>query len=340
MIIILLILLIISCIGLMRTNNQEDCLKKEYTDSIKGIFIIIVFYSHIIPILTSAGVAFSPILDYPSNRLIHRIGQLMVVMFLFYSGYGVMESIRNKGDVYVKAIPIKRVLSTLANYAIAVTVFLVMNKLLGINYSFKQYILSLVAWESIGQSNWYIFAILFCYISTYISFSVFRKVRSAFYANCLLILLYIVVLYQFKEEWWYNTIPAYAAGMFVSINRDKILSLLNRLYPVCLIVLILAFILCFHFRSMTIIYLVLSIVFALLMLTITYRYVIKSHVLGWCGKNLFQLYIYQRLPMVALSTLFPQIVRLHTYLYVFACLAITLLIAATVKPFSIKANKK
>lgn len=340
MIVILLILLILSCIGLNRANNHEDCLKKEYTDSIKGIFIIVVFYSHILPFLEDAGAEFSPILDNPSNRLIHRIGQLMVVMFLFYSGYGVMESIKNKGDKYVKAIPVKRVLSTLVNYAIAVTVFLVMDILLGIDFSLKQYLLSLVAWESIGQSNWYIFAILYCYISTFISFSIISNKKHAFYANALLLLIYIIVLYIFKERWWYNTVPAYLAGMIVSLNKKEILSMLDKHYAGCIIVLTCLFVLCFHFRNLTVFYLILSFIFALLLLTITYKFVIKSHILSWCGKNLFQLYIYQRLPMVALLTLFPEMVTSHPYLYVSVCLTITVLIAATIKPLSIKVKDK
>ena len=110
MIVILLILLVLSCIGLKKTDNHDMCLDRNCTESIKGIFIIIVFYSHILPFLEEAGVEYSPVLDIPSNTLIHRIGQLMVVMFLFYSGYGVMESIMKKGNEYVRAIPVKRVL--------------------------------------------------------------------------------------------------------------------------------------------------------------------------------------------------------------------------------------
>ena len=51
MIFILLILLALTVIGLRRADGQEACLKKEHTDAIKGIFIIIVFYSHILPYL-------------------------------------------------------------------------------------------------------------------------------------------------------------------------------------------------------------------------------------------------------------------------------------------------
>ena len=184
--IFLLILLALLLFGLKKADAKDACLKKEHTDAVKGFFIIIVLYSHILPYLTSSGVSFSPILDVPANKIIKMTGQLMVVMFLFYSGYGVMESIMKKGNEYVRAIPVKRVLSTLVNYAIAVMVFLVMNKLIGIHFPVKQYILSFVAWESVGQSNWYIFAILCCYVSTFVSFTLFSDKKHALYANAFL----------------------------------------------------------------------------------------------------------------------------------------------------------
>ena len=43
---------------------------------------------------------------------------LMVTMFLFYSGYGVFESIKKKKEKYINTIPKRRFLKTLINFAI------------------------------------------------------------------------------------------------------------------------------------------------------------------------------------------------------------------------------
>lgn len=335
MIMILLILLALTCIGLKRTDAHEECLRKENTDAIKGFFIIIVFYSHILPYLTNSGVSFSPILDIPFNRIIRLTGQLMVVMFLFYSGYGVMESIRVKGDGYIQSIPVKRVLSTLVNYDIAVIVFLCMNLLLGIHYPAGKYALSLIAWDSVGQSNWYIFAILCCYASTFISFSLFRKQMYAFASTVFLLLIYIVVMHEFKETWWYNIILSYPAGMTVSLYKKQLLSVLERHYVISVTALMLLFIPLFHYRSFTPVHLAVSVIFAFLIFSVSYKVVINNRILSWCGKNLFMLYVYQRIPMIALSTLFPYFVRLHPYIYVTCCLAVTLLFAVLIKPVSV-----
>ncbi len=340
MIFILLILLAFTVIGLKRADGQDACLKKEHTDAIKGIFIIIVFYSHILPYLTNSGVSFSPILDIPANKVIRMMGQLMVVMFLFYSGYGVMESIQVKGQDYIRAIPSKRILSTLVNYAIAIAVFLCMNLLLGVHYPIKQYILSLIAWESVGQSNWYIFAIVCCYLSTYLSFALFKQKQTAFVVTALLLLIYIIAICHFKETWWYNIILSYPAGMAVSLYKKELLSLLERHYFISFSVLLLMFLPLYHFRSTTVIHLAASVVFAFLVFTATYKWVIRSKVLSWCGKNLFQLYVYQRIPMIALSILYPETVKDYPYLYVTACLSITLLLAFLIKPISVTIKRK
>lgn len=340
MIIILIILLALTCVGLKRTDVQEECLKKEYTDAIKGIFIIIVFYSHLLPYLTNSGVSFSPILDIPSNKIIRLLGQLMVVMFLFYSGYGVMESIRIKGDGYIRSIPCKRVLSTLVNYDIAVIVFLCMNLLLGIHYSAGKYALSLIAWDSVGQSNWYIFAIVCCYASTFISFTLFKKHLYAFASTVFLLLIYVVVMHEFKETWWYNIILSYPAGMSVSLYKKPLFSILERYYVISITALLLLFIPLFHYRNNTPVYLAAAVIFAFLIFVVSYKVVINNRILSWCGKNLFQLYVYQRIPMIALSTLFPNYVRLYPYIYVACCLIVTFLFAALIKPLSITSKKQ
>ena len=345
MIIYLAILIILACLGVKKSSSQDMCLKKEQTDAIKGLFIMIVFYCHIIPYLTSAGVQFSPILDIPANHLVcQRTGQLMVVMFLFYSGYGVTESIQSKGKEYIKSIPLKRILSTLINYDIAIVIIFIINLILGIQHTPKQYILTLIAWDSIGLSNWYIFAILYCYLASYISFSVNKNLRNAFLLTISLLLLYILLIVRLKgpdKSFWFNTIMAYPVGMAVSIYKKSIFSLLEKHYLPSLAVLTILFVLSFHYRSInSTVYQITSVIFAFLVFVITYKLVIESHILTWCGKNLFQIYIYQRLPMIVILHLFPQMVRLHPYFYLSCCLAITILLALAIKPISIGSKKR
>ena len=59
--------------------TSDHYLSRETTVSVNGLFIIIVFFSHI-----QSYIALPPAVHGVTSGL----GQLMVAMFLFYSGYG------------------------------------------------------------------------------------------------------------------------------------------------------------------------------------------------------------------------------------------------------------
>lgn len=174
---IIISLLLLSGITFFKTDCYEGYISKEQKEQcnrIKGFFIVVVFCRHIAPYLADAGYDFSLLGDNLFCLIDGRIGQLLVVMFLFYSGYGVMESIKKKGSAYVDCIPKRRLLTTLANFDVAILLFLLVNLCLGIHYDMQVILLSFIGWESVGNSNWYIFVILCCYLSTYITFKVTR----------------------------------------------------------------------------------------------------------------------------------------------------------------------
>lgn len=161
--------LVLYNIGISVRKQHPDFLSKEKTDSIKGIFILIVFLSHISEYFAAAGADLSAWHDKLLFLIPKAFGQLMVVMFLFYSGYGVMESIKKKGIEYINRIPRKRVLNTLLNYDVAVVIFAATGLMIGNEASMSSFCLSLTAWDSVGNSNWYIFIILVCYLLTFLT---------------------------------------------------------------------------------------------------------------------------------------------------------------------------
>ena len=63
---------------------KNDYMSRENTTSVNGLFILLVFLNHIQSYVT---------LPEGFHRLTLAFGQLMVAMFLFYSGYGVTLSL-------------------------------------------------------------------------------------------------------------------------------------------------------------------------------------------------------------------------------------------------------
>lgn len=77
---------------------NNNYLEISRTNSIKGIFILLVFLSHARNYIS----AYAEYSQNPLNGIYdifqNHLGQGVVIMFLFYSGYGVMESIKRKGQ--------------------------------------------------------------------------------------------------------------------------------------------------------------------------------------------------------------------------------------------------
>lgn len=328
--IVLLLFLCLYGIQFGKNNAYKGYISKGRSNSIKGVFILLIFIGHIKKYIVDAGYEYHGIGDTVFQTIFNLIGQLVVVMFLFYSGYGVMENIRKKGNVYVKAMPKHRVMNTLLNFDVAVCFFLVVNLLIGKEVTVKEFLLSLAAWGSLGNSNWYIFAILVCYIATSI-IARFAKTEKTLLGGVFVTLTIVAWgLMLVKESWWYNTLWAYPTGMFYSINKTKLEDLANRKWTLVTGILLVLFcaIYVIPFGAAGFKHNALSIVFALLVVVLTMRIRIDNKVLQWCGEKLFPLYIYQRIPMIVFATVLPAwMLNVQPLLYIGICFLSTLVLA-------------
>lgn len=210
-------LLVISRLRFQANIFFPDYLSFDTTNAIKGIFIALVFINHVIPYIFNSGYVFDD--GFASKLFLFTnsfVGQWIVAMFLFYSGYGVMESILKKGHNYLNSLPRKRILTTLVNFNIAVALFAIISLFIPNNYTIKDYLWSFIGWESIGNSNWYIFVIMLCYLITYLSFRKYATKNIHIHIGALgCIILFTVLLLSFlKPTWWYDTMLCFAAGVF------------------------------------------------------------------------------------------------------------------------------
>lgn len=305
-------------------DNSAQALSVGQTQSIKGIFVVTIFFSHFCPYVT-----LDKWFDVPMVEYCHWLGQLMVVPFLFYSGYGIFESVKKKGAPYVKDFPKKRILKTLLHFDIAVMMFLLYDVFFAPEYlSLSKILLSLVAWEAVGNSNWFIFAILFAYVSGYLGLLVFRGnlPRTAVLVT-ILCLLYIVVVSRFKERYWIDTIMSFPLGCYVSLFKDKLVVRKHVLWVALVAVSLFALMAAkngmipsFYGRTQTA-----MVAFSLLLVFLSMRVKMESRILSWFGAQVFGIYILQRLPMNFGKYLHWN--EQNIYLYFLFCLAVTLLLA-------------
>lgn len=254
-----------------------------------------------------------------------------------------MEAIYKKGITYLNTFPRKRILNVLINFDVAVLLSILINTSLGKYFSYSEYILSLTGWTSVGNSNWYIFVILICYLLTFITFRYTTTIPSLFRKWSIFTILSlgcIVTLYFFKPCYWYDTMLCFSFGMLYSLYKDKIFSFVSAHYAFVISILSLCAVLMLKYGYLLggFSYNIFSILFCFWIITITIKVDIsKNPFLKWCGNNLFPLYIYQRIPMIILSTISGGIlVDSFPIIYISLCFVITLLITEFYKYWTIK----
>lgn len=339
---ILLLTIVLCGLSFNKGGFYNDYIDIKQTNAIKGIFIILVFVRHVLQYVYDSGYSFSNYGDHYVEMLDGMLKQLLVAYFLFCSGYGVMESIKKKGENYIGSIPRKRIAVTLVNFDIAVLIFFAADLLIGSPVSVTQFLQSLISWESIGNSNWYIFAILYCYAASYISFSAFNNSKNGTGKSvCLLFalcIIYLVAMQYFKPSHWYNTIFCYPAGLLFSNYRHHIKTNPISRYLFALTLLIVFFIITYMYDdSFGIAHNICSIVFCLIIVFCNMKIKVENIVLSWMGSNLFPLYIYQRLPMMLIYYFAgARFVSQYPNLYIYASLLLTIAIAYMYKFIRIK----
>lgn len=337
MIVVFAIYVVLALQNVKFVANESNVLSFDQTNALKGIGIMTVFFNHMYnDYLSPHGVLHHPYLDEPFVYFETLATVLFVGMFLFFSGYGVLESIKKKGALYVNQMPVKRLMTTLVNFDIAVFVFLLASLLLKVSYSTNCVILSFTGWESIGNSNWYIFAILCNYLITYISFKLFSSRKKALISSFLLVGVYYILMEKYKFPWWYNTIFCYPAGMLYSEYKETINLFCEKKYLLSLAVISVLFIVFYKFSSNSVFCNIGAIAFSLLCVLFSMKVRLNSKVLIWLGANLFPIYIYQRLPMYVIDKTIPELINNAPLFFCVICIIITLIIGRYIPVFKFK----
>jgi len=172
------------------------------------------------------------------------------------------------------------------------------------------------------------------YAVTFVAFEIFRN-KGGYYPAAILVTIgcvaYIFILAHFnlKQGYWFDTIICYACGVWYSLLRDKIEKIINKNLAVYAVFFIgtAAGTLYFMLKRgsgfvHTELYMLFFTAFVVIM---SMRISFHNKILMWCGKNLFGLYIMQRIPMIILRAI--GVADFNVYLYFVLCAVITVPVA-------------
>lgn len=306
LLIILLIFLIVSCSSMKIAAEGQfhtDYLSKSSTTAINGIFVVLVFLCHF-----AQYVKFSP--DFIDQSFVFfksHLGQLVVTTFLFFSGYGILCSISKNGLSYIKSIPKKRFLRVLIHFDIAVFLYMIVNIIFGRGFPIKENLIALTGWETIGNGNWYIFAVLVLYLIVFISFLVCKAnkyIGTAIVFILTIAFIYIMALAK-KPAYYYNTLICYPLGMIYGLFKDKLDKIMmynDFIYTVFIGLTFTGFFSTYKTRGNSLIqYDLCCFFFLLLIVLLSMKIQLNNSFLQLMGNHIFGIYILQRIPMIILS---------------------------------------
>jgi len=304
---------------------------KDTTTSINGIFVVLIVFSHFVQYVDNVSEA-----DIPYYLMRIHLQQLVVVPFLFYTGYGMMESLKRKGGGYIKALPGK-FFKLLFRFDAAVMLYWIVGTALGKTYRIKRILLTMIGLRSLGNSGWYIFDILALYLLMYIAFSIderFGRGENRILGASVLSVLVIGFVYLLMKinmpPRFYNTLFSACVGCWYSLIRsktDRIIMKNDLIYYSVTALIIAAYIWLslrpdyYHIEMYTL----WAIAFIGLLITLTMKISIGNGVLRFLGSHVFSIYILQRIPMRLLNWF--GFLDAHKYMALILVFALTIPLA-------------
>lgn len=304
----LVVLLALSGARWRRKEKREEFAGKEQCASLKGISILAMVITHTMIFLSGLGYAADSALDVLGRRIQEELFQLPGVVFLFYSGYGVMESIKSKGSGYLASFPRKRMLATLLNFDVGVACFIAAGLALGTEITVAHAVLALAGWTSVGVPDWYMFVILCCYGMTYAAFRLLpgrREAAAWLVLGGVVALEMALAVLKNGRPWWYNTAVCYPAGVLFSLHREWAVGFCRRHCGAVFCGLAATFVFLHaqgflpECRGLT--YNLEALAFVLLVVVATMKVEIGNPALKWLGEHLFPFYVYHMLPMMLIG---------------------------------------
>lgn len=281
---------------------HNDNLSKESSDCINGIFVVLVFLSHF-----HFEIENFHKIDFVYDKFQWLCGQLIVCSFLFFSGFGIYESLKKDREGYTKKILCVKFPRLLLRFDICVLLYAIMQILLGNVISLKSFFLSLLTIDSLGNSNWYITYILMSYLITWLAFRFFKTDKDSIFFITIMMGVYSVLFYLINpnDSHYYVTSFIYPLGMVYSMYKDKIEEKIKKHWIMYFIIFFGLYIISWYlwakYSLPMITYNLISIFMMISLILFTYKVSFRGKILSILGKNVFQIYIIQHLPGIVLK---------------------------------------
>jgi len=299
-------ILIILSINDMNANGlnkfNQDYMDLKYTSSLRGIFVWLIILSH--------HNSYYKNYHYLYSKIIYCLNQKIVSLFLFYSGYGIYESIKIKGTNYAKTLP-KKALILYIKFLIIIFLFFVSNLILKLKYNIIRYLLSMIFISDVGNSNWFAFTIIIFYIYSYISFIYIKNISRQFlgiiYIN-IIIIIHIYFTYNYfyqKKMYAIDNSLCFVLGFYYSLLKKYIDGILMKddihYFSIASLMIIIFFYLYINIYKSISTNLLSNCSFCIIIVIISMKIRLYNQFLLFLNSHSFSIYLLQRIVMSFIS---------------------------------------
>ncbi len=225
---------------------QKAPLGLSQSKSLLGFFAVLVVLHHLVQTIGAESASIFIVLE--------DFGVCLVAAFFFFSGYGLLHSLRQKPD-YFKDFWKKRFSTILIPFYVCTFIFILTDILCGKKYLLKMFLGYVSGWILRNTHMWYIVEIAILYIVFYLLFRFIKKRSIAL----LCMFAFLVTLtagslllchgeFWFQGEWWYNSTLLFFLGLIVGEYEEPFLDLLKKHYAIYTILFTVGFLV---FRQIT-----------------------------------------------------------------------------------------
>lgn len=296
---------------------NADYLGKTNSHSIRAICSWGVVMCHVSNTV-DCGIYFLPL---------QAMGFLMVAMFFFFSGYGLMYSLNHKNN-YMQTFYKKRSVEFLIPYMISLLTYVLYYAIFWGEMDFSRLLTQFIDGNPVVRYSWFIFVLLQLYIIFWFSFGLIRNRKISypvFYGLCLAMAGNIFMPY------WSPAIIAFIMGSFFAHKKKKVDKLAMKYSGILLSLSFVAFAVLtfFYIRrgdADTIVFkFFLSFAFVMLIVSALTRIQLDNAILRYLGKISYEVYLYHGLITIILNQI-PTVFQ-NPMLYIVLVIPLTFVTA-------------
>ena len=191
---------------------SDEFMSKDYTTSLRGVCALAIMLCHI------------RITNFAPLNVFNYLGNPIVGIFFFLSGYGMLTRIKQIGiDNYMNGFILKRCVPLFVEYIFVWIFNFVCMFLVSGNFNFLK--------EIITPHSWFIIMIEVLYIVFHIGYKLFKdNLKGLIIFVTIFELALIIALSAFGvDEFWYLSLLCFSGGMIysvVNLNEKKTLPLI------------------------------------------------------------------------------------------------------------------